>query len=362
MAKIAPRPYEPDVAIPPGVTLREVLAAKGMTQSDLAHRMGRPANKVNEMVQGKRAITPETAGELELVLGWPASFWIQREAQYRAAKARLDAKSRLQEQVDKLRDFPLDAMAKLGWLKRHRNPVEQVRELLRFLHLASFEEMDQLSVFAPAWRKSPTKKASPYSLVAWLQRGALLAADMATEPFAPAKLRGCLSRLRALTLLPPDEFADKLVLTCAQCGVAVVFVPPLPRTYASGAAYWIGDKPVIQLSLRFRTNDHFWFSFFHEGGHLLLHGQRETFVDDFKGDGNRQECEANDFAARTLIPDREYRRLLTLHFRQESVVRKFAAEIGIAPGIVVGRLQHDGKIPYRMLNGLKATLAWSEEE
>jgi len=363
MAKIDPRPYEPDVAIPPGATLRDVLEAKGMTQADLALRMNRPPNKINEIVQGKRAITPETAGELELVLGWPASFWIQREAQYRAAKGRVETRERLKEQVDKLRDFPLNAMAKLGWLKKHKDPVEQVRELLRFLGLASFEEMRHLDAFAPAWRKSPTKEASPYSLAAWLQRGARLANEVTTDTFATAKLRGRLGELRALTLMRPEEFERKLVTTCAQCGVAVVFVPHLPKTYASGAAYWTGDKAVIQLSLRFRTNDHFWFSFFHEVGHILLHGKREAFVDDFKGDeGNRQEREANDFAAKTLIPDREYRRLLTLDFQSEAVIRAFAAEIGIAPGIVVGRLHHDKKSHYSVLNGLKEKFAWSDEE
>lgn len=161
--------------------------------------------------------------------------------------------------------------------------------------------------------------------------------------------------------MPPEQFEGKLVSLCASHGVAVVFVPHLPKSYVNGAAYWLGGKAVVQLSLRFRMNDIFWFSFFHELAHILLHGKRETFLDDFAASEDEQEREANAFAARTLIGDEDYRRLVKSCYRQAQVIEEFAAEVGVAPGIVVGRLQHEGLLPYNQLNGLRVQLAWLHE-
>jgi HTH-type transcriptional regulator / antitoxin HigA len=357
MARIKPREYRPDVAIPPGTTILEMLSAKGMTQAALAERMKRPANKVNEILHGKRVITEETALELELVLGLPASFWLDLERNYQLTQRRLTADGRLQAEAAALKKFPLRAMIKLGWVERAPAPSEQVRRMLGYFGIAAFSQLNKSTVQAPAFRKSLTKQACPYALAAWLRKGELDATKVETDTFDAKGLKTDLQQIRSFSLLPREQFVPRLVSLCALRGVAVVFVPPLPKSYVSGAAYWLGDKAVIQLSLRFRTNDHLWFSFFHELGHILLHGKKETFLDDFKGDGNDRERQANEFAARTLIPDAHYRRLLALSYRREEVLSGFAAEIGIAPGIVVGRLQHDHLLEYNSaLNSLKVRL------
>jgi HTH-type transcriptional regulator/antitoxin HigA len=103
MPEIAPRPYEPDVAVPPGATILELIEAKGMTQQQLAERMGRPPNKINEILHGKRAVTVETALELELVLGLPAAYWLEREKTYQLAKVRLVADESLQGRTETLK-------------------------------------------------------------------------------------------------------------------------------------------------------------------------------------------------------------------------------------------------------------------
>ena len=148
MAEIAPRPYEPDVAVPTGATIRDVIEAKGMSQQELAARMRRPPNKINEILQGKRAVTVETALELEMVLGWPADFWLAREKNYQLAKARLAAEPGLQAQVQMLKKFPINAMAKLGWIKKLSRPVAQVHELLAYFGITSFEQLDKPAIYA----------------------------------------------------------------------------------------------------------------------------------------------------------------------------------------------------------------------
>lgn len=362
MANIKPRQYNPDVAVPPGATILEMLAAKGMSQSELAERMKRPANKVNEILRGKRAITEETALELELVLGLSASFWLDLERVYQLTRRRLIAQIRFQEEAATLKRFPLREMIKLGWLEKAPTPAEQARKALGFFGIAAFSQLDKPSVLAPAFRKSLTREACPYALAAWLRKGELEAARTETEAFDARGLRSDLGRLRSFSLLPPAHFQPQLVNLCASRGVAVVFIPHLPKSYVCGAAYWLGEKAVIQLSLRFSTNDHLWFSFFHELGHILLHGKKETFLDDFKGDGNDSEREADEFASKTLISESHYERLKGLDYHREVVLKGFAEDIGIAPGIVVGRLQHDELLPYKSgLNSLRLKLQWVHE-
>ncbi len=157
-------------------------------------------------------------------------------------------------------------------------------------------------------------------------------------------------------------FRSRLADLCAAVGVAVVFVPELPKTGVSGATRWIGDKAVIQLSLRYKSNDQLWFTFFHEAGHIILHGRKEIFIEGNEQSGEKEE-EANAFAADKLIPDAALRRFLAKwDGRNLAEVETFADQVGIAPGIVVGRLQHDGVLRRSYGNHLKVFLRWVVQE
>jgi HTH-type transcriptional regulator / antitoxin HigA len=153
-----------------------------------------------------------------------------------------------------------------------------------------------------------------------------------------------------LTREGPEAFVPKLEDLCASAGVAVVFVPELPKIGIWGATRWLGDKAVIQLSLRYKSNDHLWFTFFHEAGHILKHGRKEIFIEG-KGLNGEKEEEANAYARDKLIPPAQMRRLIKSGRPTLATVERFADEIGIAPGIVVGRLQHEKVLPM----GIRAT-------
>ncbi|MBE9049365.1 HigA family addiction module antidote protein [Nostocales cyanobacterium LEGE 11386] len=357
--------YTPDYISPPGETLLEVLEERGMTQAELAERTGRPKKTINEIINGKTAITPETALQLERVLNVPASFWNNREKQYREFLAQQEEKERLEKQVAWMKGIPITAMIKYGWIRRYRDKVEQLREVLNFFAVASPEQCEDIwSRNLVYFRKSQTFQSDFGDVVAWLRRGEIEASEIACAPYDAHKFREALQKIRHLTLETPEIFQPEMVRLCSESGVALVFVPQLPKTRTSGATHWLNsDKALIQLSLRYKTNDNLWFAFFHEAGHILLHGKREIFLEG-TGIGSIEdqdkEKEANKFSEDILIPPADLKRFLArVQQLSKANIEQFATEIGIAPGIVVGRLQHDKVLPPSHCNDLKQKWEWS---
>lgn len=346
--------YEPDSVSPPGETLLETLEAMGMSQSQLAERTGRPKKTINEIINGKAAITPETALQLERVLGVPASFWNKREYHYREYLARQEEKQRLQQHVKWLKEIPVKAMTKLGWIQSSGDQVTQLQFALNYFGVVSPKEWKEFwNESQPAFRQSSAFKSDPGAVAAWLRKGEINAQQITCIPYDEAKFKEALLKIRQLTVTPPTHFEKELVRLCALAGVAVVFVPELPGTRVYGATRWLTpNKALIQLSLRYKTDDHLWFTFFHEAGHILIHGKTKVFLEDNSGkDG--QEDEANRFAANQLIPETALRKFMANGDRSQKAAKSFAREIGIAPGIVVGRLQHERFLQRSHLNNLK---------
>ncbi|HPA50365.1 MAG TPA: HigA family addiction module antitoxin [Thermoanaerobaculia bacterium] len=354
MAETAYRPYQPDFVTPPGETLRETIEAWDITQADLAERTGKTLKAINEIVQGKSAITPETALQLERVLSVPAAFWLNREARYQEFKARVAADEKSSKGEDWARGFPVRAMEKRGWLPAGKNPAERANALLVFFGVASVDAWEVVwGDVAAQYRKARAFEGDPKSLFAWLRRGELLARDVETKPWSAAGFTDVLRSLRSLTLRPFDCALPEAVAHCASVGVVLVVEPELPKARVFGATRWLSPtRALVQLSFRYRTEDHFWFTFFHEAGHLLRHGKKDFFVEDGTST-SREEEEADRFAAETLLPTRSLAGFLRSWRRDEASLRRFAEEQGIAPGIVVGRLQHEGAIPPSHLNGLR---------
>ncbi len=338
-----------DLAIPPGEYLLEVIEEFGMPQSELARRMGRPIQAISEIIKGHKAITPETALQLEEVLGVPAHIWTGLESDYQLARAREEFARQVELEAETVSRFPYAAMAKIGLVESTRNRIEKVKELRRFFGVASLQNLAEVRSYAPAFRQTNQGKVSHEALAAWLRAGELEARDIKTRTFSGSRLRALLPDLRALTLELPQRFEPRLMGMLAASGVALVLLPHLPKTYTNGATFWLGkDKAVLMMTIRGSWADIFWFSLFHELGHILLHDKRHVFLED--GDPapewQQQEEEADNFARETLIPEAVYQRFLNETQRfTNAAIRRFAEEIGICPGIVTGRLQHDNRLP-----------------
>jgi HTH-type transcriptional regulator/antitoxin HigA len=359
--------YQPESVSPPGDTLADLLEERGMSQAELAERMGRPTKTINEIIKGKAMITPETAIQLERVFGVPADFWNNRESLFRQYRARIDENIRLASHVGWVKKFPIQEMVKYGWLKgKRKDAIGQVGDLLSFFGVASPTQWRVgWTTHRLAFRRSSRSETLPEPASVWLRQGEIEAEKIKCTEYCEEKLRALLPELRALTCeADPKIFCPKLIELCAGAGVAVTFVPGLPGAPICGAARWISpQKALIQLSLRYKTDDHLWFTFFHELGHILLHKKKEIFVEltgkQQKDEVSDEEREADHFSAQLLIPDAILKEWFgRMRVFSRTTVCEFAQEMGVAPGIVVGRLQHLKKLPHTHLNDLRVRYAW----
>ncbi len=358
--------FTPNWVSPPGETIADLLEERGWTQADLAHRLSFTSKHVNELVQGKAALSADAASRLATVLGSTAGFWLRREAQYRAALEAQRVREQRLSEADWLGVLAVADMARFGWIKRLKDRADQVTECLKFFGVASIESWrDRYEHPVAAFRAAKGKSMNVGAVAAWLRQGEREAEMRPCQPFDEKAFRAALQDIRAMTnATDPKVFVPQLLHRSAECGVAVVFVPTPRGCPASGVTKWLGPgKALLMLSLRHRTNDHLWFTFFHEAAHLLLHGKRMQFIEGLEPVHADCEAEADAFARDHLIPPSGMNRLRELArggIVSKVAVKGLATEFGIAPGIVVGRMQKEELIPWTHLNDLKVRYTWTE--
>jgi addiction module HigA family antidote len=345
--------FRPDYAIAPGATVLETIQSGGLSQAELAKRTGRPLKTINEIVKGKAAITAETALQLEHVLGVPASFWNKLERNYRQAVAAIKERKTLESGINWAKKFPVKELVKRKAVLESKDEIDLVRSMLQFFGVSSVSAWKQVWTFSStAYRRSSAFTHSPEATAAWLRLGEIEAKKLQLPAFDRAAFKLALTRIRELMNRSPKDLNVRLIEECRKVGVALVFVKELPKTCVHGAVRWIGDNPVIQLSCRYKVEDIFWFSFFHEAGHVLLHGKRDVFLESDKRQ-NEKERQADAFARNQLIAEARWRHFITVSDFSEPSIKAFADAESVPAGIVVGRLQYEKKIEFAHFNYLK---------
>ena len=341
---------------PPGETIQETIDALGMNQYELAERMGRPIKTINEIIKGKEAITPTTAVQLERVLGIPTSFWLERERLYIQALTAIEHEQKLDAWAQTwLIQFPIKELQKLNWIPKAESSAKLVAALLSFFGVATPDEWTSVYIGEQLqnsyYRISLAHLTQHGALSAWLRKGELQAKELNIKPFDRKNFTENLGAIRSLAHQHPADFKEQLQKLCSESGVAIVFTQCLPKTNVSGVARWIGQTPLIQLSGRYKSNDHFWFTFFHEAGHILKHGKKDFFIEgvaDLIMD-EEKEREANEFAANYLIPARDYKIFVAQGDFSESSIRRFAESVKTHPAVVAGRMSRETLIHYSVV-------------
>lgn len=346
--------YEPDYAVIPGEILEEALETRNIKKVDLAQRCGLSAKTVSQIINGAAPVSPETALCFQRVLGVSANLWNNLEANYRLFLARQKVRKELGKFTEWAQRFPIKQLVERGLIEHKVDFVETIEQLLDFFGVGSVEAWEaKYHELQVSFRCSPSFRSSRESVAAWLRIGELYAQKVECKPYNRMRFVQALQDIRTLTPEHPEGFEPKMRQMCDDAGVALVFVSELPNTHLSGATRWITkDKALIMLSLRHKRDDYFWFSFFHEAGHILLGRKRAIFLDEMNTWPDPEENLANEFASNFLIPEGKYQAFLEKSIFTLASATSFAQQLGIAPGIIVGRLQHEKVIPWRSLTGL----------
>lgn len=355
--------YRPDYAVPPGAILEECLETLGISPAKFARRCGRSAKLISEIIAGKAPVEPETALQFEKVLGVDAGIWLGIETDYQLYRARETEAKETKEAASWIKKFPLKELMNRQVLDKPASDTEAIPKLLAFFGVGSIDawhaKYEQMNV---AYRHSPRFQSDKTALATWLRLGELEAEQQECADYNETQFKQALREVRGLTQKPVVRALEKAQTLCNKTGVALVLIKPLPKTALSGTAWWLTPrKAVIELSLRHKTNDHLWFSLFHEAAHVLLHSKKEIFIDWTTPSEKTAgiETEADEWASDFLVPRPHWTGFMTTASYSERSIRRFAEEQKIAPGIIVGRLQHERLLPWKTpLNKLKVRLKW----
>lgn len=336
------------IAVPPGATIKEQLNDRGMLQKEFASRMNLSEKHISKLINGQAQLTQDVAYRLEMVLGIPASFWNNLEANYREQIAKVENENAMDKDIEISKKMAYNEMSKLGWVDRTRKPKERVVNLRKFFEISRLDLLSEGGYLPIACRKLNETSEEDLNLLAWAQKAKLEARNITVGPVNVAGLERSLNEIRCLTISRNDDFSKVLQDKLAEFGVALVYLPHLPGSYLHGATFYDSKKIVVGLTLRGKDADRFWFSLFHEVGHIV-HGH----LNKAGGLTEMDERASDEFARDILITPEDYESFVEQEDISYDSVKKFAGRIGIDPGIVVGRLQKEGLLQYNQLNDLK---------
>lgn len=349
--------FMPDWAVPPGATVRALMHRKGVTTRDLCGGLHTTAEDIENLLDGNYVISSEIAERLAGIVGGSTAFWMTREAQYRASIQRVEVAKNWSTL------FPLADMVGMGWINPTADQLTQIHACLAFFGVGTTDEWFQKYANAKdqaAFRSTSRFESSDGAILAWLRKGELEAQKQVCRKWIKQELQSRLPALRELTrIAEPERFIIQLQNMLNECGVRIVILRPTKGCRAHGATFFSNGQPTILLSVRYLSDDQFWFTVFHEIGHLVLHSETKRFVEGDGSASGNEEDEANEFATSTLIPKEHIKELQALGADGRAVMR-FAKNIGIAPGIVVGQMQHRKLLTFAQLNNLKKRYKWAE--
>lgn len=330
----------------PGETLNEKIKETGMTVKEFAIRVSKPEKTIFAVINGNSSITTEMAVSFETVTKIPASFWLRKQQMYDEYLVRKKREEDAKASIEWMKYFPYAEMVKRGWIAAASTLEEKVHNLFEFFGVSTenaWEDYYLNQQLKLAFRISLSSAKDPHAMSVWLRQGEILAKEEKLSiPFDEKKLKETLPVMKQLMVDEPDDVFPKLKDLCRSCGLILIATPILPKAPINGATRWINDTPVIQLSGRYKGYDHLWFNFFHEVGHILLHGKKDIFLEEagLSGQDEMKEKEANDFASDILLSRADEIDFIHNASFTEDVILEAAKKYNTHPSILVGRLKH----------------------
>lgn len=331
------KPISHKTDLPPGGVIRLILDDRGMSQKELAIRMNASEKHISLLLNGNVELTRDMAYKLETVLGIDSDFFLNLENAFRK---RITAPAPVtQDELEVLKQIPYADLLKQKFVNDTKKRDERVISIRKFFGVTDITKIPQ--IYGVAYRKACIASESQLSLAAWSRIATLQAQNVSDLPPLNKKaIKEAIPEFRKLTL-DPKNFSKKLRELCKSLGIVLVFSEHLKNTGVYGITLF-KPKCIIQLSVRGRGYDKFWFSFFHELCHAL------------RGDSDANELverEIDAEASDILIPRAAYEEFLNRKNVQHwTNIQNFAKEIGIHPSIIIGRLKYEGRLPYTWHN------------
>lgn len=344
----------------PGDTIQEHIDFIGMSQAELAERLGRSIPKLNELIKGKAPITKETATKLEYVLGVTANFWLNLERNYQDELLEIEQMEFLEQCVEWLKAFPITVMKKMRLLPNTKDMPLLAESLLKFFRIASPVQWSSLYTNNQLAFKIDLKHtAEPQAISVWLRLGELQAEKIQVAAYNKKLIRVRFDEIKTLCFEKPENWLVYLQQICSECGITLVYTPCISKAPIYGASRWIknSSQPLIQITDRMKDYNAFWFSFYHELGHILLHGKKDIFIDgldNLEVDIDKEK-QADDFAARMLLSEKEKSELFRSVNYTAAYIEAFSVKYKVNPSIIVSQLQRENKVQYNdsSLNKMK---------
>lgn len=351
----------------PGDTIQETIEAMGMSQAELAERLGRSVPKLNELIKGKSPLTKETATKLEYVLNIPSNFWLNLERIYQDELLEIEKEEYLEQCVDWMNSFPINVMKRLGILPDTKNKSELAESLLKFFRVASPDQWESMYKNNNLAFKIDLRHAvEPQAVSVWLRLGEIQSEKIETASFDKTLIRNRLAEIQDLCYKNEDGWMEELQRICSECGIALVYTPCISKAPIYGASRWIRGytKPLIQITDRQKDYNAFWFTFYHELGHILNHGKKDVFIEGLEAiePDNEKEKVADNFAARMLLSEKERNELFGYTTYSVEQIKTFCRKYKRNASIVVSQIQREGKAKYNdiKLNKLKIKVQFDE--
>jgi addiction module HigA family antidote len=309
--------YFPSMVFHPGETLTEKLEEMEMGPKEFALRTNKPEKTIIAVMKGKSSITPDMAVRFEGVTKIPAHFWMNHQRSYDEFIVREKRKVTIEEAVPWAKHFPLTDMINKGWLPQVSSIQEKTMELLAFFGFSNhkaWEEYYFKQQLKVAFRISLSQIQEPYAISAWLRKGELQAAELEANDYSEKKFKDALPKIKSVMATHSEGFFNQLQDICLNAGVKVVQTPTINKIPISGSTRWLNNTPLIQLTDHYPHNDSFWFTFFHEAGHILLHGKKDIFLEkvDYSDKDLEKEREADEFASKWTLTNEGVRKKLTV--------------------------------------------------
>ena len=343
--------YNDLMAFHPGYYIAEIIEDMEITQTEFAFRLGTTGKTISNLVNGQIKLSNELAKKLSTMLGNSIDFWLNIQKAFDEKVLEIERQKELDEQLEIVSYIDYTFFVRVAKLAATKIQTEQVINLCQFFMISDLRILtkpDFMANFRTGIKD--IEKKNIINAQAWLQTALNFAKQIPTSPFDDVRLKNYLPEIRGMTLQEPNQFYPRLKDIFSECGVAFVILPHLKNSGINGVVKWVNESRVVLAMNNRRLNaDTFWFSLFHEIKHVLQQKTKTVFfnpaIHEMVDINERLEKEADSFAADILIPPKDYKRFAPSKYTSDAQIIAFADRIGIHPGVVVGRLQHDEIIP-----------------